>query len=420
MKAAVIGLGVEGKNASKSLIRHGWNVYATDSNTKIDLDELDMPITDKSSSANIHENSINSNKLSIDLGCMDKNIIKNCDAIVLSPSLWNSKIANELQKTGKLISDVLTKHQKIFTIGITGTNGKTTSSMMLKEILEKAGKKVLIGGNAGGGFQGYCEIFLEAEKENFDFIIVEICDMTLDYCKYCFDFDLIGFTNLGNDHINHHGTLENYKESLLNFFEKEKIVIYENEKNISEFKKVAKKLINYCIFKDEINLVGEFNKLNAGLASSIAKYLNIDEKIINNTLKSFEAIDGRMKKYKFNNSNIYIGKTDNSDAIKLILNEKKFNIVFIGTPRSTEKYRLDILNEVSKSKPEIIVIFPGLEDTVDLAIERLKDLNFAGKIKVAKNIDQIIKLITEYSHEESIFIGGNGQDTIIDIQNRLE
>jgi UDP-N-acetylmuramoylalanine--D-glutamate ligase len=66
------------------------------------------------------------------------------------------------------------------------------------------------------------------------------------------------------------------------------------------------------------------------------------------------------------------------------------------------------------------VLFSGLEDTIDLAIERLKDLNYAGKIEVANNIEEIISLIEKYSHEESIFIGGNGQDTIINIQNRLK
>ena len=420
MRAAVVGLGVEGKKAFKSLIEHDWNVYASDSNIDIDLEELNISIADASIYTDNDKFSINTNKIDLDLGYMDKDIIKSCDAIVLSPSLWNSKIANEFQKTGKLICDVFKKHKKIFTIGITGTNGKTTSSTMLKEILEKAGKKVLIGGNAGGGFQGYCEVFLEAEKENFDFIIIEVCDMTLDFCKYCFDFDLLGLTNIGNDHINVHGSLNNYKLSLLDFFENKDIVIYENEKNIEDFEIVANNIIKYHNFKDEINVVGEFNRLNAGLANSIAKYLNINEKIINNTLKSFESLEGRLKKFKLNNSDIYIGKTDNSDAIKSIINERNFYAMFIGTPRFSEKHRFDILNEISKSKPEVIVLFPGLEDTIDLAIERLAEINYEGKIEVANNIDDIVGFVAEYSHEEAIFIGGNGQDRIISIQNRIE
>ncbi|MDR2966923.1 MAG: UDP-N-acetylmuramoylalanine--D-glutamate ligase [Methanobacteriaceae archaeon] len=420
MRAGIVGLGVEGKKAFKSLIENGWDIYASDSSTDIDLEELEISIADATIYTDQDKISIKTDKISIDLGYIDKDLIKSCDAILLSPSLWNTKIASEIQKTGKFICDVLKKHKEIFTIGITGTNGKTTSSIMLKEILENADKKVLIGGNAGGGFQGYCEILLKAEKENFDFIIVEVCDMTLDFCKYCFNFDLLGLTNIGNDHINVHGTINNYKRSLVNFFEKKDIIIYENEKSIEEFKKVAKQLICFSNFKDEISMVGEFNRLNAGLAKSIAKYLNIDEKIINDTLKSFEAIEGRLKKFKLNNSDIYVGKTDNSDAIKSIINEKRFYAVFTGTPQASQKHRFDILNEISKTKPEVIVLFPGLEDTIDLAIERLEEINYTGKIEIANDIDEIIGFIAEYSHEEAILIGGNGQDIIIDIQNRLE
>ena len=44
MKAAVIGLGVEGKKAVKSFLKHGWEVYATDLNSNIDLSDLELPI----------------------------------------------------------------------------------------------------------------------------------------------------------------------------------------------------------------------------------------------------------------------------------------------------------------------------------------------------------------------------------------
>ena len=43
MRAAVIGLGVEGKKAVNSLLKHGWEVYATDLNINVDLDGLDLP-----------------------------------------------------------------------------------------------------------------------------------------------------------------------------------------------------------------------------------------------------------------------------------------------------------------------------------------------------------------------------------------
>ena len=43
MRAAVIGLGVEGKKAVNSLLKHGWDVYASDLNSNIDLSDLELP-----------------------------------------------------------------------------------------------------------------------------------------------------------------------------------------------------------------------------------------------------------------------------------------------------------------------------------------------------------------------------------------
>ena len=119
-------------------------------------------------------------------------------------------LSDKYQKQGKLLCDVLTKHREIFTIGITGTNGKTTTVTMIRKILEKAGYNVLIGGNGGGGFEGYYDLILEAEKGDYDVMLIEVCDMTLDFCNYCFDFDIVGLTNIGNDHMNVHKSIENY------------------------------------------------------------------------------------------------------------------------------------------------------------------------------------------------------------------
>ena len=77
--------------------------------------------------------------------------------------MWK-KIAKKIISEHKLLSDVLTTHKSILTIGVTGTNGKTTSCHMLRDILEKSGLKVLLGGNAGGGFDGYTKVILEAKK----------------------------------------------------------------------------------------------------------------------------------------------------------------------------------------------------------------------------------------------------------------
>ena len=256
-------------------------------------------------------------------------------------------------------------------------------------------------------------------------MLVEVCDMTVGFCSYCFDFDLIALTNMGNDHMNVHGSMEGYKDSLKGFFKGKTIFINENQEFGEEFKEVAGSTIEYDETKYDLNLFGKFNKLNAGLSETIANYIDknlfkIGESIIKDSLENFKPVKGRLEVLKLNDCEIYIGKSDNSDAIKPILEEVDFSAIFVGTPRHNENHRLDILNEVVKANPEAIILFPGLEDTLDQAKYRLNSLDYKGRIEIANNLDEIIAFVAEFSHENAILIGGNGQENIIKIQDRLK
>ncbi len=420
MKAAVIGLGVEGKKAVNSLLRHGWEVYATDLNINVDLNGLDLPnlsfdIIDENQTVSIVGDGV-----TLDLGFTNPYAIDQCDAIAISPSMFGGEFATKLLENSSLLSDTVNKHKDVFTIGITGTNGKTTTVHMLKEVLENAGKKVLVGGNGGGGFSGYYDLILEADEGEYDILLVEVCDMTLDFCKYCFDFDMIGLTNIGNDHMNVHKTIANYKNSLVRFFEGKTVFTAFNQDFNADFKEASAKNIHYFEYQDELKVFGKFNLLNAGLATAIARELKVPKDIIKSSLSEFNAVQGRLDVYKINDASVYVGKTDNSDALASILSEKDFYAIFIGTPRHNEIHRLDILDVAVKYNPEVIVLFPGLDDTLDMAIYRLNSLGYMGNIITVNSLDEIIALVAEYSHEDAILIGGNGQDTIIDIQERIK
>lgn len=419
MRAAVIGLGVEGKKAFNSLINHGWDVYASDLNVNVDLSGLDIPKLDMELIKRGDSFSFISSNFVLDIGFTNPDEIDDCDAIAISPSMWGGSFASKIVENGKLLCDVLTKHRDLFTIGITGTNGKTTTVHMLKEILENAGKKVLVGGNGGGGFEGYYDLILEANEKDYDILLVEVCDMTLDFANYCFDFDIVGLTNMGNDHMDVHKTVANYKNSLVRFFKDKNIVIAYNQDFKADFIDSASNSIPYFESQEELQVFGEFNRCNAGLATAIAIELKIKKSIIKESLNNFKAVAGRLDVYPLNDSLIYIGKTDNSDALASVLAENNFYAIFIGTPRPHEKHRLDILDEVVKYNPEVIVLFPGLDDNFEVAKYRLNSLNYEGRVEIATSLDEIIALVAEFSHEEAMLIGGNGQDVIIDIQERI-
>lgn len=396
MKAAVIGLGVEGKKAVKSLKKRGYKVYATDINTNLNLEGLEDDVE-------------------VDLGFHNMKKIKTCDVVILSPSLYNTPIKEEIED--KLICNILEDHKKPYTIGITGTNGKTTTTLMLAKILKKWGKKVLVGGNAGGGFQGYTELILQATEKKYDIIVVEICDMTLDFADQCFNPNLVILTNIGRDHMNHHKTIKNYKKSLKKFL-KGKIGLLNREDTLSLQLKTPNSIL-YGPYNCKLRLFGEFNRLNAGAAAKAAQLLGAPKNIIDSVLERFEAPRGRIQTYKFNNTNIIIGKIDNPSAMKTILQEADFDIIFLGTPRRNEDWRFETLQEIGEKPPRILVLFPGLEDTTEIALKHAKRI--PSKVLTVKDIDEIIKLLKSFSRKyHRILIGGNGQEKIIKIQENIE
>ena len=239
------------------------------------------------------------------------------------------------------------------------------------------------------------------------------------FANYCFDFYIFCLTNMGNDHMDVHKTVANYKNSLVRFFKDKNIVIAYNQDFKADFIDSASNSIPYFESQEELQVFGEFNRCNAGLAAAIAIELKIKKSIIKESLNNFKAVAGRLDVYPLNDSLIFIGKTDNSDALASVLAENNFYAIFIGTPRPHEKHRLDILDEVVKYNPEVIVLFPGLDDNFEVAKYRLNSLNYEGRVEIATSLDEIIALVAEFSHEEAMLIGGNGQDVIIDIQERI-
>ncbi len=397
MKVAVIRLGIEGRKAVRSLKKRGFEIYATDLDKNIKSDDFE--------------------DLEIDLGFHDMGKISSADAVVLSPSIFNTPIAEDVED--KLFCDIIDDHRSLYTIGVTGTNGKTTTALMIADILERWGKKVLIGGNAGGGFEGYTELVLKASEDEYDFMVVEICDMTLEFADHCFNLDLIVLTNMGRDHLDHHGSLKNYERSLSKFLNGKTAILNREDPLSHKFQTL--KTIFYDAYEGELQIFGKFNRLNAGAAAKVAELLDTPKDVIESALYDFRAPMGRLETYEIGGVRLFIGKTDNPSAMEAVLDEVEFDAIFIGTPRINENWRFEILDVILKKPPKVLVIFPGLEDTVDIAVKRAKKLRIPSKLQIAKDLDEVLHILKGFiDRYHRIFIGGNGQDKIIKVQKEIE
>jgi len=180
--------------------------------------------------------------------------------------------------------------------------------------------------------------------------------MTLEFCDHCFDIDMVVLTNLERDHMDVHGSLDNYRQKIAGFLEGKNVILNQNDSSLHELSHSAQSCNFFQECDSEIQLVGKFNKLNAGAAQAAARALEIDEQIIEDSLKEFHGIEGRIKSYYINESEIFAGKTDNAHATGVVLEERKFQAIFLGTPRKNEPWRLEILDEVSKNQPEVMKI----------------------------------------------------------------
>ena len=214
--------------------------------------------------------------------------------------------------------------KKLILIGVTGTNGKTTTTEMVASIFEKAGKKIALLNSIRFKIDKKEEInklrmtmpgrffiqrFLKkAVKEGCQYAIVEVTSEGIKQHRHRFlDFKVAVFTNLAPEHIEAHGSFEKYKEAKGKFFQatKEIHVINVEDQNSDYFLKFpSKRKITYGLKNGEINLEntkvnlnipGEFNFYNALAAISVAVSQGIDKDFATKVLEEFKGAPGRME-----------------------------------------------------------------------------------------------------------------------------
>ncbi len=243
---------------------------------------------------------------------------------VLKAKEYNIEVVNETEVAYRL----LPKEKNITLIGITGTNGKTTTTTLIYEIIKASGKRVHLAGNIG---YPLCS-FLKGLEEN-DIIVDEISCQQLENVKE-YHPHIAVLTNISEAHLEFMKTYEHYKEVKQRIFQnqtKEDIAItnMENEEALSLVKKI-KATTKYFSSKNEINgsyiknqaiyyyeekiidlkkikLVGMHNYENIMAAILVAKELGIETEVIQRVLKEFSGVEHRLefvkeiKKRKFYN-----------------------------------------------------------------------------------------------------------------------
>lgn len=314
-RIVILGAGESGTGCAVLALKQGYSVFVSDSGTIkpkyiSDLDRIKVPY---------------------EQGKHTEDMILNADEIIKSPGIPDKvDIIQKAKAAGiPVISEIEfgSRYTNARHVGITGTNGKTTTTMLCYHILQKAGFNVGLGGNVGKSYA------LQVAENNFDYYVLELSSFQLDN-TYTFKPHIAILSNITPDHLDRYNyEFQNYIDSKFRIAmnqDQDDFFIYcaDDEitvKNLHTHKIDAQKLpFSYgtvqekgayvtdkefhllentstnptnqlTMFINDFALKGIHNSYNSMAAAIAANVLNIRKDIIRESLIDFQNVEHRLE-----------------------------------------------------------------------------------------------------------------------------
>ncbi len=310
-RLVVLGAGESGVGAAILGKVKNYDVFVSDSGT----------ITQKYKDVLLH------NKIQFEEGKHSEDKIFNAILVVKSPGIPDSvPLIKELRKRGiKIVSEIefAATYTDAFLVAITGSNGKTTTTLLTYHILKKAGLNVGVAGNIGQSFA------LQVAEKKHDYYVLEISSFQLDDI-YNFKPDVAIITNISEDHLDRYDyKMQNYIDSKLKITQNQTendYLIYDADDAFlkSEIKKSKAQLIPFTVLntleknangaqlidnkitikvnketykmeKSILALTGMHNTKNAMAAAMASTLLRVRKETIRESLEDFEGAEHRLE-----------------------------------------------------------------------------------------------------------------------------
>lgn len=357
---------------------------------------------------------------------------------------------------------------KLKVIGVTGTNGKTTVTFIMKSILEDNGFKVGVIGTTGIFFGNekieathttpesleLFMIFKNLADSNYDFVIMEVSSHALSMQRtYGINFIAALFTNLTLDHLDYHKTMEDYalaKQKLFNNLKINSYAIVNSNDKYSDFmlsNTLAKKIkvgninsdylisnsklglyetifeLNNKLFKSK--LLGNFNIENVALCIACAIELGLDIKLIIDAISTTNGAVGRMQRINLTNGAVgIIDYAHTPDALEkaLIATREVLNIsntngklisVF-GCGGNRDKSKRPIMGRISTEIADITILTsdnPRNEDSKTI-LDEIETGVQDNKLyfRISDRLDAINKAYELSESGDIILLAGKGHE----------
>lgn len=318
--------------------------------------------------------------------------------LLIEANKLNIPIYNEME----VAYHFLPKNIKI--IGVTGSNGKTTTTTIIYELLKKMNIPVVLGGNIGYPLSEVIPVI-----KNGDVLLLEISDHQLINFKD-FKTDISVLTNLCQTHLDYHGNYENYKNVKHNIFnhhtEKDIAIINQNNLDSIELTKDIKSTREYfngqdafikddfIYIKDEkiinindIKIKGQHNYENIMAALLVINEFRLDKNIIKDFFMNFNGVEHRIEFVcQKNNLKFYNdSKATNPTSTITALNSFNEDVYLIlgGMQRNQDFHELD--NYIKHVK-KIYAIGEVTDEVFNYAKEKNINCEKCYTLKVAMEI----------------------------------
>ena len=352
-------------------------------------------------------------------------------------------------------------------IGVTGTNGKTTTTFILREIFSNAGFKTGLIGTVNNfindekikserttpGALQLNKIFSEMANKKVEYCFMEVSSHALELDRvYGINFDYGIFTNLTQDHLDFHKNFSDYFNAKFKLFENSKIKIinYDDSYGKKIIDAMKSNVITYGIenllsdfyasdlnfessetkfkFNDKqghyyeffYNLVGKFNIYNALPAIIIAMNEGIAINVIAESLKNVFVI-GRLenvsKRYNLN-SHIYLDYAHTPDGLENCLNtlrkiSKGRLICLVGCGGDRDKIKRPLIGHIATQLSDYVYITsdnPRSEDPEEIIEDIVSGIKKSNYEVIVNRFDAIKKSIKNRIPNDIILIAGKGHE----------
>ncbi len=354
--------------------------------------------------------------------------------------------------------------KKMKIIGITGTNGKTTTAEYLRHFLQSGGYKTAVIGTLGSRRDDYISdtgyttpsqtvLFRELHSHmtaGVTHLVMEVSSQALSQKRTeCIDFSLAVLTNVGHDHLDYHGSMEEYvnakkllfgksENSLINgddiyctdFINASKGAFrtYSADDRLADFSakniRFSDNVISYlflsekgiCRFK--YGGTGMTSVYNVLCAAACASLLGVPSQVIERAVGALPAVNGRMEKLTAGEIEIYIDFAHTPEALSAALSSLRENIkgkliCVFGCGGDRDKTKRSKMGKIASRFADRIVLTsdnPRNEDPLEIIRDIAKGINNRN-IYIEPSREEAIKTAFEIAGKgDRILIAGKGHE----------